>query len=279
MADENAIWHVLIEGVQRGPFTKSQVLEFLRDGTLAGHDLIWRPGLSDWKSVSEIKEFWQPPPPRPMPSVKVASQPPPLTQQSLSSVEPVAAGQKWNLWKSASIGLLVSALTLALQVANGRGFELANYAHTRSAETISGLVGQTLAAPLIFVLVALVRNLFKRGQPKSSASAVVWGSTFAGLLLGVSVALFTYGESFFASDDVVSGETRKVFVADFHSSCTRKQRSISPTATESQILSYCACVSEKAAGGTTYRQLGTEPDARALADLKQRIEAAGYSCR
>lgn len=161
MAENDAVWHLLIDGVQRGPLTKSQVLEFLSGGTLTGDDLIWCPGLSDWKPVREINEFWLPPPPRTAAAVRAAPQPPPLNEQHPSSDRSVVIGQKWSLWKSASIGFLVSAVILALQIANGRGFELANYAHTRSAETISGLVGQTLAAPLIFVSIALVRNLFK----------------------------------------------------------------------------------------------------------------------
>ncbi|RXG83985.1 hypothetical protein [Bradyrhizobium zhanjiangense] len=210
--------------------------------------------------------------------VKAPAQPTPLTDP-LRTPDKAIVGQKWSLWKSASIGLLVGAFTLVIQVANGRGFELANYAHARSAGTISYLVGQTLAAPLIFVLIALVRNLFNRRQSKSSASAVAWAATFAALLVGVWLALFVYGEIFFASDDVISGEIRKTFVAGVQSSCVRKQRSISQTATEAQVQGYCTCVSGKAADGTTYRQLRTEPDARALAELRQKMEAVGNSCR
>ncbi|MGY3696889.1 ABC-type uncharacterized transport system permease subunit [Bradyrhizobium sp. USDA 3240] len=141
------------------------------------------------------------------------------------------------------------------------------------------MAGQTLAAPLIFVLIAVVRNLFNRRKSKSNANAIAWAATFAALLVGVFAALFIYGEIFFASDDVISGEARKAFVTGVQSSCVRKQRSISPTATEAQVQDYCLCVSAKAADGTTYRQLGTEPDARALADLRQRMEAVGNSCR
>jgi hypothetical protein len=270
---QNAIWHVLIGGVQQGPLTKSQVFEFLTSGKLSGEDLIWCPGFPDWKAVSDVDEFWQPP--RVTSRRKAPPQPPPLTDHNKSDKR--ISRQKWSLWKSASIGLLVSALTLALQVANGRGFELANYAHTRSAETISGLVGQTLAAPLIFVVIALVGNF--RRKSASTANTVAWTATFAALLVGVFGALFIYGEIFFASDEAIAGEARKSFVANFGTSCARRQRSISQAATEGQIQTYCTCVSGKVADATTYRQLGTDADARALADLKQRVEAAGTSCR
>jgi hypothetical protein len=210
--------------------------------------------------------------------VKVPAQSETLVDQPRRSDE-LLVGKKWSLWKSASIGLLVSAFTLIIQVASGRGFELANYAHTGSPATIGGLTGQTLAAPLIFVLVASVRNLFNRRQSRSSASTVKWELTFAALLVGIFAALFVYGEIFFSSTEAISGEVRKTFVADVQRSCVQKQRSISQAVTEAQVRSNCTCVSEKMADGTTYKQLGTEPDASALADLRQKTEAVGYACR
>src|SRR5262245_55309150 len=119
MAEDEAIWHVLAGGVQQGPLTKAQVFEFLRSGTLIGSDAIWSPGFPDWKSVSDVNEFWRPPPPR------NTEQKVPV--QSASDVEAVpvtnpprpiggrSVGKKWSLWKSANIGLGVSNLILLLQ--------------------------------------------------------------------------------------------------------------------------------------------------------------------
>jgi hypothetical protein len=61
--------------------------------------------------------------------------------------------------------------------------------------------------------------------------------------------------------------------------CFQKQRSISQAVTDAQISSYCTCAGEKMAYGTTYKQLGTDPDASAIADLRQRTESIGYACR
>ena len=61
MAGQEAVWHVVVDDNQYGPLTKGQVLEYLRDESLVGSDLIWRPGYPDWKSISEISDFWQPP--------------------------------------------------------------------------------------------------------------------------------------------------------------------------------------------------------------------------
>jgi hypothetical protein len=184
-----------------------------------------------------------------------------------------------RVWKSANIGLLVGAFVLLLQIGTGRGFELANYAHTASAETVSNLIGRILAAPLIFVLIAVVRNLLNRQQPKSSASAARGALIFVALFACILGALMVYGEIFFSSTEIISGETRKTFIADGHRACVQKQRSLGQNVTEAQIDKYCTCVNEKIADSTTYKQLGTAPDASALADLKQKVEAAGYACR
>lgn len=282
MAEQEAIWHVMIGGTERGPLTREEVLEYVREGMLAGSDFIWRPGLPDWKAVSEISDFWQPP--RRMP----AAAPVQSHAPDQSAAEHVhdgdrtdlpPAGRKWSVWKSANIGLLISGLTLLLQIGVGRGFELANDAHTASAATISGLVGQVLAAPLIFVVVAAVRNLLKRRQPKSRASAVRGALAFAALLALILGALMVYGEVFFSSTETISGQARATLIVGAVRSCVQKQLSVSQKSTESQIYKYCGCISEKMADGTTYQQLGTEPDASALAILRQKAEAAGSACR
>jgi hypothetical protein len=102
---------------------------------------------------------------------------------------------------------------------------------------------------------------------------------FAALLLCLSGALVVYGEVFFSSTEIISGEARSTFVADASYPCIQKQRSLGLNVTEAQIDKYCSCVSEKIANNTTYKQLGTDADARALADLKQKLEAAGNACR
>jgi hypothetical protein len=285
MAQDEAIWHVIVDGAQQGPLTKAQVFEFLRGGTLAGGDLIWRPGFPEWKSVSEISEFWRPPP-RTADGVTVPAQsqarvealPELRIDQPRGTGEP-SISKQWSLWKSANIGLGVSNFALLLQIANGSGYELANYAHARSADTISYLSGQILAAPLIFVLIALARNRVNRRQARSDASAVRGALTFAALIVSMFAALFVYGEVFFSSTEAISGEVRKTFVAGVYRACVQKQRSLSEVVTEEQIHSYCTCAGEKMADGTTYKQLGTKPDASAIADLRQRSEAVGNACR
>ena len=142
MAGEEVVWHVAVDGAQRGPLTKSEVLELLRSGKLTGSDLVWGPGFSDWIAVGETSEFSQPP--RTAPTLRVDPRPQPSAPlaEDLDRADEPSVGTRWSLWRSASIGLLVSALLLLVQIGNGRGFELANHAHTRSAGTIGALLGQ-----------------------------------------------------------------------------------------------------------------------------------------
>ena len=152
---------------------------------------------------------------------------------------------KGGAWKSSNIGLLVGAFTLLLQIGAGRGFELADYAHTASAATIGALIGQILGVPLIFVLIAVVRNLLNWEQPKSSA--VRGALTFVALLLCILGSLMAYGAVFFSSIEKISGETRKTFMASASRSCAQKQRSLGQSVSEAQIDKYCNCTSEKMA--------------------------------
>jgi hypothetical protein len=282
MAGQEAIWHVTIGDEERGPLTRDEVLEYVREGMLAGSDFIWRPGLPDWKAVSEIGDFWQPPRRKPAAAPVLSPEPVQSAAEQVDDRDGTdlpPLGRKWSVWKSANIGLLVSALALLLQIGMGRGFELANDAHTASVVTIGGLVGQILAVPLILAVIAVVRNLLNRRQPKSRASAVRGALTFVALLVSILGALVVYAEVFFSSTETISGRTRTALIAGAVRSCVHKQFSVNQNLTASQIDKYCSCISEKMADGTTYQQLGTEPDASALAVLRQKAEAAGQACR
>jgi hypothetical protein len=193
--------------------------------------------------------------------------------------EALGAGVAWSLWTSATIGLLVSALALLLQIGRGQGFELANYAHTASPATIGALIGQIVSVPLLFVLIALVRNLLKQGRPKPRANPIRHALAFSALLLCTLGGLGVYGEIVFASTEIISGEARKSFIADAYGACLRKQHAGGQNVSDPQVDKYCICISQKMAASTTYQQLGSEPDAAALAELRQKVEAVSDACR
>jgi uncharacterized integral membrane protein len=278
---EDLIWHVVIGSEQHGPLSRAHVLEYLHDERLVGTDLIWRPGFSDWKSISEITDFWQPPKQgslRPPPMPAPTEQP----ERDNDQINAVATNKKWSIWRAANAGLLVSVLPLALQIANGRGVELASYAQTASAETVLFLGGQILAGPLLFVIIALVRNTFKWRLPKSDARAIEGAIVFSLLLLGIGLSLALYGQWFFGSNERISGGTRDYFMSKMQPVCVQRQMSLKQGANPSddQISKYCTCVSIQMADNTTYKRLAsdsTAPDVRE--HLKQQTEAAGQACR
>src|SRR5262249_30385132 len=150
MAGQEAIWHVMIGGKEQGPLMKAQVLEYLRQGTLAGSDLIWRPGFPDWKPVSEIGDFWQPPKRTTVQPTLVQSAPEHIPEPD--RIDASSTRENLSVWNAALVGLLFSAFLLLIEISPGGGFKLANSAHTASAETLSYLISQILAVPLIFAL-------------------------------------------------------------------------------------------------------------------------------
>jgi hypothetical protein len=165
---------------------------------------------------------------------------------------------------------------LIVQIGSGRGLQLASHVHTVSAAGVGALLGQILAAPMLFALVALVRNRFKRGASTSAASAARGALVFLGLLVCIVAALLVYGKLFFSSTEALSGETRKTFISDMYRACVQTQRVISWGVSEPVIARHCSCVSEKMADMTTFEQLGSEPPE---ADVRRKAEAAGKACR
>jgi hypothetical protein len=190
-----------------------------------------------------------------------------------------SAGAAWSLWTSANIGMLVSALALLLQIGRGQGYELANYAHAASPAAISALIGQIVSVPLLFVLIALVRNLLKQRRPEPRADPIRHALAFAALLVCILGGLGAYGEIVFASTEIISGEARKSFIADAYGACLRKQHAGGQNVSDPQVDKYCICISQKMAAATTYQQLGSEPDAIALAELRQKVGAVSDACR
>jgi uncharacterized integral membrane protein len=199
-----------------------------------------------------------------------------------NQINAVATNKKWSIWRAANAGLLVSMLPLALQIANGRGFELASLAQTASVATIVQLTSQVLAAPLLFVIVGLVRNAFQWRLPKSDRRAIEGAIVFSLLLLGIGLSLALYGQWFFASNELISGATRDYALSTMQPTCVRRQISLRQGAAPSdeQIAKYCRCVGIQMADSMTYKRLASDSTAPDVLEyLKQQAEAAGTACR
>jgi hypothetical protein len=133
--------------------------------------------------------------------------------------------------------------------------------------------------PLIFVLIAVARNLSNRQLSEPRVNAVRHALAFAASLACILGGLRVYGGTVFASTDVISGEARKLFLVDAYRGCLQNQHAGNRNVSDPQVDKYCICMSQKMAVGTTYRQLGSEPDANALADLGQKVQAVSDACR
>lgn len=50
-------WYYIDGDSQVGPTSTSNIITMLKAGTLAAHDRVWREGLANWVSVSDVPEF------------------------------------------------------------------------------------------------------------------------------------------------------------------------------------------------------------------------------
>lgn len=272
-SEDDAIWHVLINGAQRGPLRRSQLLISLRDGTFSGADLVWRPGFENWIPLREVREFWVPPdPPTPEPETNVS--PPPLQ----ADVSIVHVDSKWSLWRAATIGLAIASLVLAISAFTRQSYMLANVGYAPTAGLIGELIGQLFLLPLLFYLVAMIRNVVRRRNLRpSSVSAIRGAAGFFGILIVVGISLMIFGSFYFSRDEIIEGDARSDFVRSFAAGCFRSQRNAAINAgfTDTQIDGYCNCAGNSVASTFTYRQM-------ALGDkenLRKVVEQVAPSCR
>lgn len=53
----DAIWHVVVDGDQQGPYSPSQLAEMLSAGTIGWDAYVWREGFDDWKPAQDVEEL------------------------------------------------------------------------------------------------------------------------------------------------------------------------------------------------------------------------------
>ena len=51
-------WYYTIKGSdKKGPVDESEIRNMLNNGTMAGSDLVWSEGMSDWVTADSVPEF------------------------------------------------------------------------------------------------------------------------------------------------------------------------------------------------------------------------------
>lgn len=58
-AETEAVWHIVVDDQQQGPYTTAQILEYLASGSVSSDSLIWREGFDDWMVISDVQDFAQ----------------------------------------------------------------------------------------------------------------------------------------------------------------------------------------------------------------------------
>ncbi|MFK7985386.1 MAG: GYF domain-containing protein [Sandaracinaceae bacterium] len=53
----DAVWHIVIDGDQQGPFAPAQIGEMLSVGTIGWDAYVWKEGFDDWKPAQDIEEL------------------------------------------------------------------------------------------------------------------------------------------------------------------------------------------------------------------------------
>jgi predicted Zn finger-like uncharacterized protein len=55
-ADE-AVWHIVVDGEQQGPYTAGQLAEYVTAGNLDFETFVWKEGFDDWKPIREVQDI------------------------------------------------------------------------------------------------------------------------------------------------------------------------------------------------------------------------------
>ena len=170
----NGFWYYAEGRETRGPITFDQLIALLSQLPTPRGVLVWRDGFTDWTEAENVREIAEklirPPPLR----RRSSAIPPPVPEGSGDFVEDyqeqfsrkkisVQAGKKWSLWRAALTGFLIylAIYVLGTTINNRWDRELA-WLNGRPGQVIGYFGAQFLLLPLVFVVIAIIRNLWVR---------------------------------------------------------------------------------------------------------------------
>ena len=129
-------WYVSLNGEQRGPVTTATIRDGVGHGTLSPADWVWREGMEEWRQIREMVDFDP-------------------------SRADRAGPRRWWIWLGFFLGLIVSAITVAL---NYERF-LQLWRDAPLQDFVAETIGYVAAAPLLFMLIVIIRNLIVCKRP------------------------------------------------------------------------------------------------------------------
>ncbi|MCP4604062.1 MAG: DUF4339 domain-containing protein [Proteobacteria bacterium] len=55
--NDEAVWHIVVNGGEQGPYTETQIREYLDAGSLDFETLVWKEGFEDWVAIRNVPEL------------------------------------------------------------------------------------------------------------------------------------------------------------------------------------------------------------------------------
>lgn len=53
----DAVWHVVVNGDQQGPFSLKQLRDMVANGSITADTFVWKDGFADWKALRDVPEL------------------------------------------------------------------------------------------------------------------------------------------------------------------------------------------------------------------------------
>ena len=138
-------WYYSTDSSKAGPMSVEEIMRLVADGSQPDA-LVWREGLRDWQRPQDVPELTRA-----------------TRRRGVSVPASARPRQRWSLRRAAVVGLVIGAISFAISEAADGGEDLSVWLGSgRIGEIIGYVGGRILAIPMVFVMVALVLNLFQK---------------------------------------------------------------------------------------------------------------------
>ena len=169
------LWYYARNGQRMGPVEEAEIQRLLQTGQLAGTDLVWKPGLPEWRPAGQMPElasFFRPagPPPPPPPPAAYSPYAPPAAPLVQSPAYPAPMFGNVTAVEYGSFGARFLALVIDQIILGVVGFGIGFFV------VFAGMAGggdASAAQPISNVISILVVWLYYAGLESSSQMATL----------------------------------------------------------------------------------------------------------
>jgi DNA-directed RNA polymerase subunit RPC12/RpoP len=121
---DSAIWYVVINGQQSGPYAPEQLGDYLANGAIDQQSFVWREGMASWETLSavgELQSLFRQATPAPVTSAQVTHTPSVESQVVSAEVQnPVAQQAVQTELKTNQAAQVNPALSMGIQIGHSR---------------------------------------------------------------------------------------------------------------------------------------------------------------